>query len=106
MEARPQGFRLGFTKPVDAASAQSAASYAIGSFTYIYQSRYGGDEVEKEAVPVERAEMAKDRMSVILSCGNLREGYVHELRAAGVRSAEGEPLLHPEAFYTLNRIPE
>ena len=35
----------------------------------------------------------------------LRAGYVHELHAEGVRSAEGAPLLHDEAYYTLVRIP-
>jgi hypothetical protein len=30
---------------------------------------------------------------------------VHELAAKGVRSADGLPLLHPDAYYTLNRIP-
>ena len=30
---------------------------------------------------------------------------VSELRAAGVRSAAGASLAHPDAYYTLNRIP-
>jgi hypothetical protein len=36
----------------------------------------------------------------------LQEGHVHELHAAGVRSAAGSPLLHSAAYYTLNYIPE
>jgi hypothetical protein len=35
----------------------------------------------------------------------LRPFYVHELTVAGVRNAAGQKLLHPEAYYTLNRIP-
>lgn len=31
--------------------------------------------------------------------------YVHALKCAGLRSKDGEPLLHAEAFYTLNHIP-
>jgi hypothetical protein len=44
-------------------------------------------------------------MSVLLVCEGLRAGYVHELHLPGMRSAEGEALLHGEAYYTLNRIP-
>jgi hypothetical protein len=36
----------------------------------------------------------------------LRELYVHELRAEGVKSAVGAKLDHPDAYYTLNRIPK
>jgi len=36
----------------------------------------------------------------------LRELYVHELRADGMRSAAGAQLDHPDAYYTLNRIPK
>ena len=106
MEALPQGFRLTFTKPVDADSAGRSESYVMSSYTYIYQSRYGGEEVETENVTIESVEISDDMFSAVLTCKNLREGYVHELHLAGVRSGEGERLLHSEAFYTLNRIPQ
>ena len=36
----------------------------------------------------------------------LREGYLHEIKAAGLRAADGgEALLHPIAYYTLNHLP-
>ena len=35
----------------------------------------------------------------------LQEGHVHDLAVPGVRSAEGRPLLHPQAYYTLNYVP-
>ena len=41
-----------------------------------------------------------------LTVDELREGYVYELHAHGVRSHKGQPLLHSEAFYTLNRVPK
>jgi len=43
---------------------------------------------------------------VRLRVQGLRPYYVHELRAEGVRSGRGVPLLFPDAYYTLNRIPE
>jgi hypothetical protein len=33
-------------------------------------------------------------------------GHIHELHADGVRSTEGLPILHPEAWYTLNYLPK
>jgi azurin len=37
----------------------------------------------------------------------LREGYIHEIKAPGLRAAgSSEALLHPTAYYTLNRIPD
>jgi azurin len=35
----------------------------------------------------------------------LRLGYIHEIQMSGVRSENGQPLLHDVAYYTLNRIP-
>ena len=53
-----------------------------------------------------RAEVSQDRKSVRLHVEGLQEGHVHDLNAAAVRSADGQPLLHPQAYYTLNYIPE
>jgi len=47
-----------------------------------------------------------DGQSVKLVVDGLQEGHVHELHAEGVRSAAGLPLLHPEAYYTLNYFVE
>jgi hypothetical protein len=35
----------------------------------------------------------------------MAEGHIHELSTPGVRSANGLPLLHKEAYYTLNYVP-
>jgi len=107
MEAQADGFVLTFTKPVDAKSAADVKSYAMTSYTYPYQQAYGGDELDTQAVKIISAAVSKDGMSVMLKCANLREGYVHELHTQGVRASEGGvPLQHPEAFYTLNAIPD
>jgi azurin len=36
---------------------------------------------------------------------SLRQGYIHEIRMAGVKSASGESLLHDFGYYTVNQIP-
>ena len=41
-----------------------------------------------------------------LSVTGFHKGRIYDLHMNGVRSADGEPLLHGEAYYTLNRIPK
>ena len=106
MKAKPNGFELVFTKPVELESAVNPSSYSCSSHTYLYHSTYGSDEIQKERLEIKRAHISDDRMRVRLEIDGLRELFVHELIAAGLRSKNGEPLLHPHAWYTLNRIPK
>ena len=106
MRAEPDGFELVFTKPADAKTASDPKSYAMSAYTYIYQGDYGSPVVDKTTPTVEKAALAADGKSVRLTVKGLVEGNIHELRSAGVRDKDGVPLLHPEAYYTLNRIPK
>lgn len=106
MHATPDGFELTFTKPVDPKTAGDVKSYAMKTFTYIYQADYGSPEVDATEPTILRADVAPDNKSVKLVVQSLQEGHVHRLESKGVRSADKEPLLHAEAYYTLNYIPE
>jgi len=106
MAARPDGFELTFTKPVDKAAAGSVASYTMESYTYKLEGRYGGPEADKAKVEIQSAKVAADAKSVRLIVKPLRAGYVHELHMNGVKASNGDPLLHPEAYYTLVNIPK
>lgn len=105
MRALRDGFQLRFTVPVDRQSAADVASYDLSSYTYLYQSSYGSDEIDRQQLTIRSAVVSDDALSVRLTVDGLRPLYVHELVAAGVRTAEGQPLLHPDAYYTLNQIP-
>jgi glucose/arabinose dehydrogenase len=105
IQARPDGFQLGFTQPVDEKTASDPASYKVATHAYIYHATYGSPEVDQTDPKVEKAIVSADRKSVRLVVGPLKKGHVHSLTMAGVRSLEGAPLLHNEAFYTLNYIP-
>lgn len=105
MRAQPDGFELVFTKPVDARTAEDLQSYAMNSYTYRYHSTYGSDEIQKRQLAFAESVVSNDGYRVQLQVEGLRELFVHELVAAGIRSKSGEPLLHPYAYYTLNRIP-
>jgi hypothetical protein len=105
MRARPDGFELTFTEPVDAKAAGNPASYRLRAFTYAYREDYGGPEVDEVLPAITAARVAADGRSVRLVVDQLTRGHVHELHLDGVRNAKGEPLLHAQAYYTLNEIP-
>ncbi|QOI99558.1 MAG: hypothetical protein HRU70_03310 [Phycisphaeraceae bacterium] len=104
----PEGFAVEFTKDIDPAVASDPASYACLSYTYRYHATYGSPEIETGTQRVVSARVAGPR-EVRLTIDSIRSGgmgYVHELTFGGVRAAgTGEPLLHPIAYYTVQRVP-
>ena len=107
IKAQPDGFVLTFTTPVDRAIAEKPESYSVSGFTYLWHREYGSAPSDRAGCPVRKVVVAPDGLSVRLANICLREGYIHEIKAAGLRSAQGnEPLLHPIAYYTLNRFPD
>ncbi len=106
MRAQPDGFTLAFTEPVDATTAGNSASYKMKSYTYLYSSAYGSDEIDNQDLAITSASVSEDKLNVRLKVTGLRELYVHELHADGVTTASGTKLEHANAYYTLNRIPK
>jgi glucose/arabinose dehydrogenase len=105
MRAKEDGFELTFTKPVDPATAGNPASYSMLAFTYIYQAEYGSPEVDEVKPKITGVTVAPDNKTVRLTVDTLTKGHIHQLHLDGVKSAEGNPVLHPVAYYTLNEIP-
>ena len=105
VSARPDGFHVRFTGPVDEAAATAPSSYRLRSFTHHYQKFYGSPEVDETTPVVASATLDDDAQGVHLVVDGLVEGHVHDLHFDGVRSADGAALVHPMAHYTLNRIP-
>ncbi|MEY4246036.1 MAG: hypothetical protein RLZZ245_3621 [Verrucomicrobiota bacterium] len=106
MTASPDGFTLKFTEPVDPATAGNPASYAMQAWTYILQSGYGSPEVDQATPQITAATVSPDKKSVRLKINGLVRGHVHHLASKGVTSANGAPLWHSDAYYTLNEIPK
>jgi len=104
MEARPEGFLLTFTQPVDAATV-TAESLTMDAYTYIYQSEYGSPKVDELTPKVEVVSVSADGLTAEIKITPLTKGHVHELKLAGIRNKDGLPLLHAVGYYTLNEIP-
>ena len=106
MKARPDGFELTFTHPVDKATATEPKSYKTQTFTYIYQAEYGSPEVDRTTPTITKATVSDDGLRVRLILDGLQIGHIHELKLDGVRAATSHsPLLHPIAWYTLWNLP-
>ena len=106
MRAKPDGFELEFTQPVDRETVLAAGAFELENYTYQYSQKYGGDEIQKQILKIELPVVSNDGLTVRLKVDGLREFYVHELRTKGIKSASGgKSLDSPMAYYTLNQIP-
>lgn len=106
MHAKPDGFEFTFTQPVDRATASDPKSYTVETYTYVYRAEYGSPEVDKTTPAIKSIAVSADGLSARVTLDAMAEGHVHEFHLPGVKSADGRPLLHPAAYYTLNYIPE
>lgn len=105
VSARPDGFEIEFTMPINRQSAENLSSYELKSFTYKYQHQYGSPIINQEDTPLRGVIVSEDRMKVRLVLDNIRQGYIHQVMASGILNDEGQPLLHDVSYYTLNEIP-
>jgi hypothetical protein len=102
----PDGFRIHFTKPVDAATGNDPKNYRVSTFTHIYHGGYGGPEVDQSMPKVLAAKLSADGLHATIRLDQLTKGHVHEFDLGALRSREREVLLHRHAYYTVNEIPE
>ena len=100
------GLDITFTKPVDPATATEPATYALEHFYYHYSRSFVSPPVDVTPVAVQTAPVSSDRLTVSLKLQALTPHRVYAIRIKGVKAADGEALLHPETYYTLNRLRE
>ena len=105
INARSDGFRLSFTKPVDPVVASDPATYSLSTFTHVYQQGYGSPEVDQTTPRVVHATVSEDRLYVDIKVEGLVQGHVHEFDLEPMREPGGGKLVHDNAYYTLNEIP-
>jgi azurin len=105
VRAMPDGFEVEFTLPVDPKTAADAASYQFNSFTYKYHRTYGSPIINAAERGIRYIKVSDDGLKARIVLDSLKLGYIHEIKAEGVRSASGLSLLHNFGYYTLNEIP-
>ncbi|MFN0181687.1 MAG: plastocyanin/azurin family copper-binding protein [Gemmatimonadales bacterium] len=105
VEARPDGFEIVFTMPVDRSVAADPASYKVSSFNYKYHHFYGSPVIDQSAHRIRGVVVSPDGLRARLALDSLRQGSIHEIMMSGVRSESGAPLLHDFGYYTVKQIP-
>lgn len=103
--AKPKGFEIAFTKPIDREVAGRPSTYQLKTFTHMYRQAYGSPEVDQTSPTVSAVTVSDDAMSVMIDVGGLVQGHVHDFFLPDMRSNDQEKLLHSNAYYTLNEIP-
>jgi hypothetical protein len=97
------GFDLVFTKPI-APSSLTARPASVASFTYVYFSNYGCPETDSRFEMVGKPSLSRDGKTLSVPVEGLKKGRVYEIRLDGLTATDGERVLHPEAYYTLNEL--
>ena len=106
VKAKPDGFEIEFTKPVDKNSAEDLASYAVDSYTYKYHPVYGSPPVRNMSHEILGVEVSEDGMTVRIAVKDIKQYHVHKISLPGIREAQdSHELVHMDAYYTLNNIP-
>jgi hypothetical protein len=97
------GFDLVFTKPIDAKTL-GAKPISVSSFTYLYYSNYGCPEIDTRFETVGKPSLSRDGKTLSVAVGGRKKGRIYEIRLDGVTATDGEKVLHPEAYYTINEL--
>jgi len=105
VEARHDGFHLEFTASLDPLIATDPGRLALRRFTYELHSDYGSDELDDWPLDIEGLALSGEGKVLDVVVDGLKEGYVHELLLEGLRDVDGRSLLHPAAWYTLQKRP-
>ncbi len=105
IKAKDDGFELEFTKPVNKTIAEDPETYEMISFNYKYHFNYGSPIVDQSKGSIENVVVAADGMSVRLTIAGMRLGFIHQVKAAKLKSTSGDRLLHDTGYYTLNEVP-
>ena len=98
------GFDFTFTKELDPATVAKAEAFAVKSFTYVYFSNYGCPETDTRGETVSAVKLSADKKTVSVSVPDLKPGRVYDFALSGVKAADGDNLLHGEAYYTINEL--
>ena len=104
MNLTNNGFEITFTEPLDKVLASDSANFRFRRYSYAYHSKYGSDQLDNQVVKVVGIAISDDRKKLKVDLGDMKAGYVYELKLGNVRSAEGQPLTNKIICYTLNKL--
>ena len=104
VQARPGGFEIRFTQPINSQWLADHDNYAVQQWTYEATKQYGGPKKDVEDLQVKTATPASDGMGVVLAMDGLKPDRLVQF-LLNPRSVDGEEIWSAEAWYTLKRLP-
>jgi hypothetical protein len=60
ISARPDGFEIEFTRPVNQKQAKNAATYEVTGFTYRYHHQYGSEIINSKKAKLKGIQVSAD----------------------------------------------
>lgn len=106
IRAKPQGFEIEFTEPLESEIEIHSADFLTQQWWYQPTENYGGPKMDLETLDITRMDLSEDRTRLYLEIPNLQEEHVVYFRLPeDLQSASGQSLWSSEAWYTLNHIP-
>lgn len=102
------GFVVQLTRPLAADHVIDTSTFSVKRYHYLYTGNYGSPQSDETVIPVKEASLSSDRTSITLTfpVETYPIGMVYEFRVDNLRDANGEKMLHKEAWYTVQRIPK
>jgi hypothetical protein len=104
MTLTKSGFDFTFTKPVDPAAFQEKNALTLKSFTYIYHSTYGCPEQDTRPEVVQIGKLSADGKTLSVAVPDVKPGRIYEFRFNECKTRDGQAILHPDAYYTVNQL--
>jgi cytochrome c2 len=102
VRARPRGFEIRFTTPVDRALAADRANFALASYRRVSTPAYGGPDIERRAETIHSVAVSDDARSAAIGLAELRPGFVYEFHLRNL--VRDGPFFPAEAYYTLRSV--
>lgn len=88
LAARPEGMEIRFSDPVDPATANDAANYAVKVWSLKRSANYGSKHIDEHPLKVAGAILAADKKSVWLNIPGLQPTWCMEIKYE-LRGADG-----------------
>src|SRR5690606_33238493 len=102
LRARPNGFEIEFTEPVQMEGEWDENDFLIQQWRYESTERYGGPKLNLETMKVSKLEVSDDKKKVCMEIPGMKERHVIYVRLPEQLKGVGDlPLWSSEAWYTL-----
>ena len=107
VRAMSDGIEIEFTDPLRPGDGLDKSLYTIKQWRYQPTADYGGPKIDEKTLNVKEISISPNRKRVFLQLAGMRENHLVYVHLNEYLISENGLALHsPEAWYTMNQIPE